>query len=159
MNCSMKSNLGKLLADALRYYYFDVYVLFHVKMKAFCANKPYFWFLLCSICFCPSSDSLVEQAAGGKSAAESFRETDEKGFRDSEVYYDIHKLDHEMILHHVSSNNLKTKIISFPEWSSKAVIMYGPPGSLCWWWCRPKLHKSVRLIFPLISEPLSIFYL
>lgn len=54
MNCSMKTNLGKLLADALRYYYFD-------------------------------SDSLVEQAAGGEFAAKSFRETDEKGFHDSET--------------------------------------------------------------------------
>nr|WGS95730.1 shikimate kinase [Crinum x powellii] len=54
INCSMKTNMGMLLADALRYYYFD-------------------------------SDSLVEQAAGGESAAKSFRETDEKGFRDSET--------------------------------------------------------------------------
>ncbi|KAJ9132862.1 hypothetical protein P3X46_033688 [Hevea brasiliensis] len=54
MKSSMKTSLGKLLADALRYYYFD-------------------------------SDSLVEEAAGGASAAKSFRETDEKGFRESET--------------------------------------------------------------------------
>ncbi|KAJ6853202.1 putative inactive shikimate kinase like 1, chloroplastic [Iris pallida] len=54
MNCTMKTNLGKLLADSLRYYYFD-------------------------------SDSLVEQAAGGSSAANSLREGDEKAFRDSET--------------------------------------------------------------------------
>lgn len=54
MNCTMKTNLGKLLADSLRYYYFD-------------------------------SDSLVEQAAGGSSAAKSLREGDERAFRDSET--------------------------------------------------------------------------
>lgn len=31
------------------------------------------------------SDSLVEEAAGGKSAANSLRENDEEGFRVSEV--------------------------------------------------------------------------
>ncbi|KAK9272463.1 hypothetical protein L1049_002836 [Liquidambar formosana] len=54
MNSTMKTSLGKLLADALRYYYFD-------------------------------SDILVEEAAGGESTAKSFRERDEKGFRDSET--------------------------------------------------------------------------
>lgn len=54
INCAMKTCLGKLLADALRYYYFD-------------------------------SDNLIEQAAGGESAAKSFREKDEKGFRESET--------------------------------------------------------------------------
>ncbi|CAL9093321.1 probable inactive shikimate kinase like 1, chloroplastic isoform X2 [Musa acuminata AAA Group] len=54
MNCTMKTDLGKILADALRYCYFD-------------------------------SDSLVEQAAGGVSAAKSLRKEDEKGFRDSET--------------------------------------------------------------------------
>ncbi|GLT57372.1 hypothetical protein SLA2020_303500 [Shorea laevis] len=51
---SIKTSLGKLLADALRYYYFD-------------------------------SDSLVEEAAGGESAAKSFKESDEKGFRESQT--------------------------------------------------------------------------
>ncbi|XP_062152795.1 probable inactive shikimate kinase like 1, chloroplastic [Alnus glutinosa] len=54
MKSSIKTSLGKLLADALRYYYFD-------------------------------SDSLVEEAAGGESAAKSFKESDEKGFRESET--------------------------------------------------------------------------
>ncbi|XP_050235306.1 probable inactive shikimate kinase like 1, chloroplastic [Mercurialis annua] len=54
MNCSIKTNLGKYLADNLRYYYFD-------------------------------SDSLVEEAAGSASAAKSFKEADEKGFRESET--------------------------------------------------------------------------
>ncbi|OAY37156.1 hypothetical protein MANES_11G079700v8 [Manihot esculenta] len=54
MKSSMKTSLGKLLAEALRYYYFD-------------------------------SDSLVEEAAGGASTAKSFRETDEKGFREYET--------------------------------------------------------------------------
>ncbi|CAD5177893.1 unnamed protein product [Musa acuminata subsp. malaccensis] len=54
MNCTMKTDLGKILADALRYCYFD-------------------------------SDSLVEQAAGGVSAAKSLRKEDEKGFCDSET--------------------------------------------------------------------------
>lgn len=54
MNSPMKTSLGELLADALRYYYFD-------------------------------SDSLVEEAGGGESAGKSFREIDEKGFRDSET--------------------------------------------------------------------------
>ncbi|KDP41821.1 hypothetical protein JCGZ_26839 [Jatropha curcas] len=54
LRSSIKTNLGKLLADSLRYYYFD-------------------------------SDSLVEEAAGGASAAKSFRETDEKAFRESET--------------------------------------------------------------------------
>ncbi|XP_009610415.1 probable inactive shikimate kinase like 1, chloroplastic isoform X2 [Nicotiana tomentosiformis] len=54
LNSSIKSNLGKLLADALRYYYFD-------------------------------SDSVVEEALGGKDAVRSFVKTDLKGFRDSET--------------------------------------------------------------------------
>ncbi|KAF3773356.1 putative inactive shikimate kinase like 1 [Nymphaea thermarum] len=54
MNGSMKTNLGKLLAEDLRYCYFD-------------------------------SDSVVEQAFGGESAAKSLREEDEKGYRQSET--------------------------------------------------------------------------
>ncbi|XP_031490800.1 probable inactive shikimate kinase like 1, chloroplastic isoform X1 [Nymphaea colorata] len=54
MNGSMKTNLGKLLAEDLRYCYFD-------------------------------SDSIVEQAFGGESAAKSLREEDEKGYRQSET--------------------------------------------------------------------------
>ncbi|KAK8574428.1 hypothetical protein V6N12_062122 [Hibiscus sabdariffa] len=54
MNNSIKSSLGTLLADLLRYYYFD-------------------------------SDALVSQAAGGESAAISLKESDEKGFRESET--------------------------------------------------------------------------
>lgn len=33
------------------------------------------------------SDSLVEEAAGGKSAFKSFKDTDEQGFRESEVIF------------------------------------------------------------------------
>ncbi|KAF5479270.1 hypothetical protein F2P56_000105 [Juglans regia] len=54
MKSSIKTSLGKLLADALRYYYFD-------------------------------SDSLVEEAAGGASAVKSFKESDKKGFHESET--------------------------------------------------------------------------
>ncbi|KAL4366462.1 hypothetical protein GQ457_05G019530 [Hibiscus cannabinus] len=54
MNNSIKSSLGTLLADLLRYYYFD-------------------------------SDALVSQAAGGESAAISLKESDDKGFRESET--------------------------------------------------------------------------
>ncbi|XP_073008028.1 probable inactive shikimate kinase like 1, chloroplastic [Typha latifolia] len=54
LNCNMKTKMGNLLADALRYYYFD-------------------------------SDSVVEEAIGGEAAAKSFRESDEMGFRDSEI--------------------------------------------------------------------------
>ncbi|KHN00684.1 Shikimate kinase, chloroplastic [Glycine soja] len=54
LKSSLKTSLGKLLADALRYYYFD-------------------------------SDSLVEEAVGGALAAKSFRESDEKGFYESET--------------------------------------------------------------------------
>ncbi|XP_021895625.1 probable inactive shikimate kinase like 1, chloroplastic isoform X2 [Carica papaya] len=54
MNNPLKSSLGKVLADVLRYYYFDC-------------------------------DSLVEEAAGGESDAKAYRETDEKGFRESET--------------------------------------------------------------------------
>ncbi|KAF5725429.1 inactive shikimate kinase like 1 chloroplastic isoform X1 [Tripterygium wilfordii] len=54
INNSVKSSMGKLLADVLRYYYFD-------------------------------SDSLVIEAAGGESAAKSLRESDAKGFRESET--------------------------------------------------------------------------
>lgn len=54
INNPMKKNLGKLLADELRYYYFD-------------------------------SDNLVEEAAGGQSAARQLRENDEEGFRESET--------------------------------------------------------------------------
>ncbi|CAB4275497.1 unnamed protein product [Prunus armeniaca] len=54
MKSSIKTSLGKLLANVLRYYYFD-------------------------------SDSLVEEAAGGESAAKSLRETDKNGFHESET--------------------------------------------------------------------------
>ncbi|KAI3841840.1 hypothetical protein MKX03_032177 [Papaver bracteatum] len=54
MKSTMKTNLGKVLADALRYYYFD-------------------------------SDSLVEEVAGGEQAAREFKESDEKGYRESET--------------------------------------------------------------------------
>ncbi|OIV90034.1 hypothetical protein TanjilG_23954 [Lupinus angustifolius] len=54
LGSSLKTNLGKLLAEVLRYYYFD-------------------------------SDSLVEEALGGASAAKSVRESDEKGFFESET--------------------------------------------------------------------------
>ncbi|EYU31857.1 hypothetical protein ABFS82_06G002800 [Erythranthe guttata] len=54
INSSYKSSLGRNLADALRYYYFD-------------------------------SDSLVEEAAGGKSAAISLIEKDEEGYLASET--------------------------------------------------------------------------
>ncbi|KAM7506463.1 hypothetical protein LguiA_016916 [Lonicera macranthoides] len=50
----IKTRLGKLLADAFRYYFFD-------------------------------SDSLIEEAARSESSAKSFRERDEKGFRESET--------------------------------------------------------------------------
>ncbi|OMO85460.1 Shikimate kinase [Corchorus capsularis] len=54
LNNSLKSSMGKLLADLLRYYYFD-------------------------------SDGLVSEAAGGVSAAIALKESDEKGFRESET--------------------------------------------------------------------------
>ncbi|KAL6509145.1 hypothetical protein OROGR_022455 [Orobanche gracilis] len=54
INSSYKSSLGKIMADVLRYCYFD-------------------------------SDSLVEEAAGGKSAAISFIERDEEGYLTSEI--------------------------------------------------------------------------
>ncbi|KAK3026750.1 hypothetical protein RJ639_042203 [Escallonia herrerae] len=54
INSRMKSSLGKLLADALRYYFFD-------------------------------SDGLIAEAAGSEGTAKSFRERDEKGFRESET--------------------------------------------------------------------------
>ncbi|XVE84209.1 hypothetical protein DITRI_Ditri16bG0151900 [Diplodiscus trichospermus] len=54
MNNSIKSSLGKLLADLLRYYYFD-------------------------------SDALVSEAAGGETAAITLKESDEKGFLESET--------------------------------------------------------------------------
>ncbi|XP_051121066.1 probable inactive shikimate kinase like 1, chloroplastic isoform X2 [Andrographis paniculata] len=54
INSSYKSSLGRILADALRYYYFD-------------------------------SDSLVEEAAGGKMSAIAFVEKDEEGYLASET--------------------------------------------------------------------------
>ncbi|KAK4392838.1 putative inactive shikimate kinase like 1, chloroplastic [Sesamum angolense] len=54
INNSYKLSLGRILADALRYYYFD-------------------------------SDSLVEEAYGGKTAAISYIERDEEGYLASEV--------------------------------------------------------------------------
>ncbi|MED6173355.1 hypothetical protein PIB30_058556 [Stylosanthes scabra] len=54
MPSSLKTSLGKMLADTLRYYYFD-------------------------------SDSLVEEAVGGASAAKSLREKDETTLYESEV--------------------------------------------------------------------------
>ncbi|PKI60304.1 hypothetical protein CRG98_019240 [Punica granatum] len=54
MKSSIKTQLAKLLAELLRYYYFD-------------------------------SDGLVEEAAGGEASAKLFQETDEQGFRESEM--------------------------------------------------------------------------
>ncbi|KAJ1428124.1 Shikimate kinase/Threonine synthase-like 1 [Sesbania bispinosa] len=54
MKSALKTSLGKLLADTLRYYYFD-------------------------------SDSLVDEASGGAAAAKSFKQSDEKGFYESET--------------------------------------------------------------------------
>ncbi|GFP85861.1 probable inactive shikimate kinase like 1 chloroplastic [Phtheirospermum japonicum] len=54
LNSSYKLSLGRILADALRYYYFDI-------------------------------DSLVEEAAGGKSSALSLIERDEEGYLESET--------------------------------------------------------------------------
>ncbi|XP_073285217.1 probable inactive shikimate kinase like 1, chloroplastic isoform X1 [Primulina huaijiensis] len=54
MNNSYKSSLGVILADALRYYFFD-------------------------------SDSLVEEAVGGKGAAVSLVESEEEGYLASET--------------------------------------------------------------------------
>ncbi|KAI4381807.1 hypothetical protein MLD38_007846 [Melastoma candidum] len=54
MKCDVKEKIGKLLAELLRYYYFD-------------------------------SDGLVEEAAGGEASAKLYRETDEKGFLESET--------------------------------------------------------------------------
>ncbi|MED6108182.1 hypothetical protein PIB30_021128 [Stylosanthes scabra] len=54
MPSSLKTSLGKMLADTLRYYYFD-------------------------------SDSLVEEAVGGASAAKSLREKDETTLYESET--------------------------------------------------------------------------
>ncbi|XP_020554759.1 probable inactive shikimate kinase like 1, chloroplastic isoform X2 [Sesamum indicum] len=54
INNSYKLSLGRILADALRYYYFD-------------------------------SDSLVEEAYGGKTAAISYIERDEEGYLASET--------------------------------------------------------------------------
>ncbi|KAL0924099.1 hypothetical protein M5K25_004905 [Dendrobium thyrsiflorum] len=54
MNCTMKTNLGKVLANVLKYYYFE-------------------------------SDSVVEQATAGISAAKSFQERDDEKFQESET--------------------------------------------------------------------------
>ncbi|GER38891.1 shikimate kinase family protein [Striga asiatica] len=54
INSSYKSNLGRMLADEFRYYYFD-------------------------------SDSVVEEAAGGKASAISLLEGDEEGYLASET--------------------------------------------------------------------------
>nr|GMC46230.1 probable inactive shikimate kinase like 1, chloroplastic isoform X1 [Ipomoea batatas] len=54
ISSSIKSNLGKLLADELKYYYFD-------------------------------SDSVVEDAVGGKEAATSFIQSDKEGFQGTET--------------------------------------------------------------------------
>ncbi|XP_073123706.1 probable inactive shikimate kinase like 1, chloroplastic isoform X2 [Henckelia pumila] len=54
LSCSYKSSLGVILADALRYYFFD-------------------------------SDSLVEEAVGGKGAAVSLVESQEEGYLASET--------------------------------------------------------------------------
>ncbi|KAI0522710.1 hypothetical protein KFK09_005095 [Dendrobium nobile] len=54
MNCTMKTNLGKVLANVLKYYYFE-------------------------------SDSVVEQATAGASAAKSFQQRDDEKFQESET--------------------------------------------------------------------------
>lgn len=100
MSCSMKTTLGELLADALRYYYFDRCMSSSI-LNPSVPTINVLDYLFCSLFSFLSSDGLVEQAAGGEAAAKSFRDTDEKGFRDSEVYGRIHNHDHdhEIMLH------------------------------------------------------------
>lgn len=45
------------------------------------------WIAICNLWSVCSSDALVEEAAGGEASAKLFRETDEQGFRESEVIY------------------------------------------------------------------------
>lgn len=85
MNSTIKTNLGKLLADALRYYHFDrfVYLIVENLGRRSCSSGYDSKNFVLSLSAC--SDSLVEEACGGESAAKSFKEQDKKGFRDSEV--------------------------------------------------------------------------
>lgn len=51
------------------------------------------------------SDSLVEEAAGGESTVKSFRETDEQGFRESEVIFQ------PICLHHLIAKGYEKTIL------------------------------------------------
>ena len=50
----------------------------------------YMTLTLYTLCSSACSDSLVEEAAGAKSAVKSFKETDEQGFRESEVIFHMY---------------------------------------------------------------------
>ena len=86
MNCAMKMSVGKLIADVLQYYYFDRYIcsffakffLLVLYISLSVLGNDYI-LLLCS-------DSVVEEAAGEDPSGKSFKERDEDGFREFEVY-------------------------------------------------------------------------
>lgn len=75
----MKTRLGKLLADTLRYYYFDRYLFLkfylYSKKSDYCKDMVQL----------KRSDNLVVEAAGGEDAANQLLEMDKAGFRESEV--------------------------------------------------------------------------
>ncbi|KAL3829447.1 hypothetical protein ACJIZ3_018249 [Penstemon smallii] len=85
IHSSYKSSLGRVLADALRYHYFDRYLsilAFSSKLVVVVLNSV---MLTSTRVFPHCSDSLVEEATGGKTSALSYIESDEEAYLASET--------------------------------------------------------------------------
>lgn len=84
MKCALKSQTAKILAEALRYCYFDRFESCCMVQRFDVLELFYFSNFIHSG-YTTSSDSLVAQAAGGEIDVESLRKEDPSGFDKSEV--------------------------------------------------------------------------
>ncbi|XP_071707022.1 probable inactive shikimate kinase like 1, chloroplastic isoform X1 [Rutidosis leptorrhynchoides] len=78
INSTMKTRVGKLLADVLRYYYFDRYFFFFFKFDQVRV-------IIVKTCQLECSDNLVVEAAGGEDGVKQLLDMDKAGFRASET--------------------------------------------------------------------------
>lgn len=84
MKSNIKASMGKIFAEALRYYYFDRFGTFSMLNLSLFISQCNVLRFCCALLY---SDELVEDAAGVHAGGRSFKEIDEEGFRTSEVLY------------------------------------------------------------------------
>lgn len=116
------------------------------------------------------SDSVVEDAVGGKDAATSFIQSDKAGFQDTEVtsfLYSIYLLIVGLLSlglvlimpwgcitfcfdddNPVQSSINPTLCIS--DRGTEAVVIHGSAGCFCWEWCCSECHQSVWALLMLL---------